>query len=130
MTVIATLDPTSEVQSLLANAVALHANVVQIRVAGDRALAETLAAGRVVDLRDWPLERCAEMLPAAFALCDGPDDFEYGTSRSARMTGEKVPLPTGVTMVFNQFFPARDGQRHLVARITYDADTCCGTCGG
>jgi hypothetical protein len=130
MTAITALDPQTEMLSLLANAVASHANVVQIRVAGERALVETLAAGSVVDTRDWPLERCAQVVPAAFALCDGPEDFEYGTSRTGKMTGEKAALPAGLAMVFVQFFPPRDGQRHMVARITYDADTCCGTCGG
>jgi hypothetical protein len=80
--------------------------------------------------REWPLEYCLPALSLAFALCDGPDDYQYGSTRSGRMTGEKSPLPQGLTMVFFQFFPARDGQRHLVARLTYDSDTCCGTCGG
>ncbi|CAA7622925.1 conserved hypothetical protein [Candidatus Terasakiella magnetica] len=123
-------DPKTEFLALLDHAVAAHANVVQVRLADGQAVVEILAAGSVVASLPWTLSRCAEALPAAFALADGPDDFEYNTSRSTRMTGEKAPLPKGVTMVFLQFFPARDGQRHLVARITYDADTCCGTCGG
>ncbi len=129
MTMIAAIDPKAELLSLLDAAVAAHANLVQIRVESGRALVETLAAGRVVAVVDWPLERCSEALPAAFALCDGADDYQYGSSRTARMTGETVALPAGVAMVFIQFFPARDGQRHLVARLTYDSDTCCGTCG-
>ncbi|MBI3445595.1 MAG: hypothetical protein HY055_09605, partial [Magnetospirillum sp.] len=84
----------------------------------------------VVASRQWPGARCHEALPGAFRLCDESDDYEYGASRSARMTGLKVALPKGVTMVFIQFFPPRDGQRHMVARLTYDSDTCCGTCGG
>ncbi|MDO8607774.1 MAG: hypothetical protein Q7R40_14650 [Phaeospirillum sp.] len=131
MTVIAaSLDPKAEMLALLNNAVAAHANVVQIRVAGDDAMVETLATGAVVATAGWTLARCAQALPAVFGLCDGADDYEYGSTRTARMTGEKAPLPPGVTMVFIQFFPARDGQRHLVARLTYDSDTCCGTCGG
>lgn len=131
MTMIAaTLDSKAELLALLNTAVAAHANVVQIRLTGGTAVVETLATGAVVATAEWPLERCAQALPAAFGLCDGVDDYQYGSSRTARMTGEKAPLPAGVTMVFLQFFPARDGQRHLVARLTYDADTCCGTCGG
>ena len=126
----ATIDPKAELRGLLNAAVALHANVVQIRVEDGRALVETMAAGRVVTTEDWPLERCAVALPAAFALCDGEDDYQYGSSRTARMTGQSVALPAGLTMVFIQFFPARNGQRHLVARLSYDSDTCCGTCGG
>ena len=121
---------TSEFLTLLNAAKAAHANLIQVRVDKGRALVETMAAGQVVATEDWPLEHCSAALPSAFALCDGPDDYQYGSSRSTRMTGEKVPLPPGLTMVFVQFFPARDGQRHLVARLTYDSDTCCGTCGG
>jgi hypothetical protein len=131
MTVIAApLDAQTEMLTLLENAVAAHANVVQIRVDGESAVIETMTAGAVVDTRQVPLSFCAELLPAAFRLCDESDDYGYGTSRTARMTGLKVPLPKGLTMIFNQFFPARDGQRHLVARLTYDSETCCGTCGG
>ncbi|WP_043743081.1 hypothetical protein [Paramagnetospirillum magneticum] len=124
------LDAQTEMLTLLENAVAAHANVVQVRVDGESAVIETLATGTVVDARQVPLSFCAELLPAAFGLCDESDGYQYNSSRSARMTGLKVPLPKGLTMVFNQFFPARDGQRHLVARLTYDSDTCCGTCGG
>ena len=120
----------SELLTLLHAAVAAHSNLIQVRVENGRALVETLAAGQVVTTEDWPLEHCSIALPSAFSLCDGPDDYQYGSSRSSRMTGEKAPLPPGLTMVFVQFFPARDGQRHLVARLTYDSDTCCGTCGG
>lgn len=120
----------AEIVNLFEGAVAAHANVVQIRVAGETAVVETLATGSVVNSRELPLARCADLLPAAFRLCDEADDYEYNTSRSARMTGAKAPLPKGLTMIFLQFFPARDGQRHLVARLTYDSDTCCGTCGG
>lgn len=130
MTIQTPVHPRIELLNLLDAAVAAHANVVQIRLDGTRAVVETLATGRVEASLDWSQDRCAEALPAAFALCDGSDDYEYGSTRSARMTGEKAALPKGVTMVFLQFFPPRDGQRHLVARITYDADTCCGTCGG
>jgi hypothetical protein len=120
----------TDMLSLLENAVAAHANVVQVRVTGDEAVVETLATGTVVAARQMPLARCAELLPAAFSLCDESDNYQYNTSRSARMTGLKTALPKGLTMVFMQFFPARDGNRHLVARLTYDSDTCCGTCGG
>ena len=130
MTMTVALDPKAELLSLLKHAVTVHATLLQIRVEGGRALVETLAAGQVIDVVDWPLERCAQALPAAFALCDGADDYQYGSSRTARMTGEAAALPPGLTMVFMQFFPARDGQRHLVARLTYDSDTCCGSCGG
>ena len=126
----ADLSPKSDLLALLNAAVASHANLVQIRIDGGRAVVETLATGQLVAEREWPLEYCALALPSAFALCDGPDDYQYGSTRSGRMTGEKAPLPQGLTMVFFQFFPARDGQRHLVARLTYDSDTCCGTCGG
>lgn len=125
-----TPDTQIEMLSLLENAVAAHANVVQVRIAGDQAVVETLATGAVVDARQIPLARCADLLSAAFRLCDEADDYQYDTSRSARMTGLRAALPKGLTMVFMQFFPARDGQRHLVARLTYDSDTCCGTCGG
>ena len=130
MTVIAAAAPQIEMLSLLEEAVAAHANVVQVRLEDGRALVETLATGQVVATRQWPGSRCQEALPAAFGLCDESDGYEYGTSRSAKMTGLKVALPKGVTMVFIQFFPPRDGQRHMVARLTYDSDTCCGTCGG
>ncbi|RAU23767.1 hypothetical protein CU669_01335 [Paramagnetospirillum kuznetsovii] len=120
----------TELLDLIHEAVAAHANVVQVRLDADKAVVETLAAGRVAASRDWSLDHCPQALASAFALCDGPDDYQYGSSRSGRMTGEKAELPKGVTMVFVQFFPPRDGQRHLVARITYDSDTCCGTCGG
>ncbi len=116
--------------NLLEDAVAAHANVVQVRVEGEQAVIETLATGSVVASRQMPLARCNDLLPAAFSLCDESDDYQYNTSRSARMSGLKTALPKGLTMVFFQFFPARDGQRHLVARLTYDSDTCCGTCGG
>lgn len=126
------LSPESQVEflSLLEHAVAAHANVVQVRLVGETAIAEIVATGTVVASREMPTARCAELLPSAFALCDEADTYQYGASRSARMTGLKVALPQGVVMVFLQFFPARDGQRHLVARLTYDSDTCCGTCGG
>ncbi|WP_096700091.1 hypothetical protein [Magnetospirillum sp. 15-1] len=126
------ITPESQVEmlTLLESAVAAHANVVQVRIIGGEAVIETLATGSVVDARPIPLARCAELLSAAFRLCDEADDYQYDTSRSARMTGLKAALPKGLTMVFMQFFPARDGQRHLVARLTYDSDTCCGTCGG
>ncbi len=123
-------EPQAEMLTLLESAVAAHANVVQVRVAGDLAVIEILATGTVVASREMPLARCKDLLPAAFSLCDESDDYQYDTSRSARMTGLKSALPKGLTMVFLQFFPARDGQRHLVARLTYDSDTCCGTCGG
>ncbi|KIL98140.1 hypothetical protein CCC_01201 [Paramagnetospirillum magnetotacticum MS-1] len=124
------LDAQIEMLSLLENAVAAHANVVQVRIEGDGAVIETLATGTVVDAHRLSLSACAELLPAAFRLCDESDDYHYGSSRSARMTGLKAPLPKGLAMVFMHFFPARDGHRHLVARLTYDSDTCCGTCGG
>ncbi|EME71677.1 hypothetical protein H261_02056 [Paramagnetospirillum caucaseum] len=123
-------EPQAEMLTLLEHAVVAHANVVQVRVAGDQAVIEILATGSVVVSREMPLARCADLLPAAFSLCDESEDYQYNTSRSARMTGLKSALPKGLTMVFLQFFPARDGQRHLVARLTYDSDTCCGTCGG
>lgn len=123
-------EPQAEMLTLLEHAVAAHANVVQVRVAGDQAIVEILATGSVVASREMPLARCNDLLPAAFSLCDESDDYQYNTSRSARMTGLKAALPKGLTMVFLQFFPARDGNRHLVARLTYDSDTCCGTCGG
>lgn len=129
MTMIAT-ETRSPLLALLADAVAAHANVVQVRLESGGAVVETLAAGRVEASAQWSLDQCAAALPSAFALCDEANDYDYGSSRSARMTGVKTPLPAGVSMVFLQFFPPRDGQRHLVARITYDADTCCGTCGG
>ncbi|OAN50271.1 hypothetical protein A6A04_02395 [Paramagnetospirillum marisnigri] len=116
--------------NLVEAAVAAHANVIQVRLDGDTAVVETLATGSVVASDTWSVDRCQAVLSATFSLCDGPDDYAYGESRSGRMTGEKVTLPPGLTMVFVQFFPPRDGQRHMVARITYDADTCCGTCGG
>ncbi|ARJ66675.1 hypothetical protein WV31_13845 [Magnetospirillum sp. ME-1] len=120
----------AEMLTLLEHAVAAHANVVQVKVAGDQAVVEILATGSVVASREMPLARCNDLLRGAFSLCDESDDYQYNTSRSARMTGLKSALPKGLTMVFLQFFPARDGQRHLVARLTYDSDTCCGTCGG
>lgn len=129
MTMIAP-EPQAEMLNLLEHAVAAHANVVQVRVEGDQAVVEILATGSVVAARPMPLLRCADLLPAAFSLCDESDDYRYNTARSARMTGLKAALPKGLTMVFIQFSPARDGQRHLVARLTYDSDTCCGTCGG
>ena len=82
----ATIDPKAELRGLLNAAVALHANVVQIRVEDGRALVETMAAGRVVTTEDWPLERCAVALPAAFALCDGERAMLFGAAQGA-MTG-------------------------------------------
>jgi hypothetical protein len=32
--------------------------------------------------------------------------------------------------VLMQFMPAADGGRRLVARISYQGDMCCGSCGG
>lgn len=128
--IIPILEPKARIADLLGAAVAAHANIVQLRLEEEGAVMEIMAAGQVVSREVWPRESCAQLLPAAFALCDGVDDYSYDTSRSAKMTGEKLPLPKGVAMVFVQFFPARPGQRHLVARVTYDADTCCGTCGG
>ena len=122
--------PKTELPTLLEQAVAAHANLVQVRLDGGRAVVEIMASGSVVAATGWPLEHCSQVLPATFGLCDGADDYQYGSSRTARMTGEKLALPAGITMVFLQFFPARDGQRHLVARLTYDSETCCGTCGG
>lgn len=129
-TITAALDLRADFLSLLEEAAAAHANIVQLRLDGVAAIMETLATGTVVARAEGRLADCAQMLPAIFALADGLADYTYGDNRSTRMTGEKAPLPPGVAMVFLQFFPARDGQRHLVARITYDGDTCCGTCGG
>lgn len=123
-------DAQAELLALLDAAVSAHANVVQVRVDKDAAVIEIMAAGSPVDVREVPLSRCADLLPALFSLCDEADDYVYGSSRSARMTGVKMALPAGVSMVFVQFFPARDGQRHMVARLTYDGDVCCGSCGG
>jgi hypothetical protein len=120
----------AEFLALLDTAARHHANDLHIRIEGERAMVRATVSGSVMDVADWPASRCGELLPAAFRLTDGEDDYVYGDSRSARMTGARVALPATVSMVFLQFFPARDGQRHLVARITRESDTCCGTCGG
>lgn len=123
-------DAQAELLALFDTAVSAHANVVQVRVDKETAVIEIMAAGNPVDAREIPLSRCLDLLPALFSLCDESDDYVYNSSRSARITGMKMPLPAGVSMVFVQFFPARDRQRHMVARITYDGDVCCGSCGG
>ena len=61
--------------------------------------------------RQWPGARCQEALPAAFGLCDESDDYQYGASRSAKMTGLKVALPKGVTIDGRSFAPQLRGER-------------------
>ena len=130
MNAVTVLAPQTRFLDLLTKAVALHGSLVTIRLEGGLARSEIMAAGSMLACGEFAQADCPALLAAAFELCDGESDYQYGESRSAKMTGGKIALPAGVTMVLVQFFPARDGQRHLVARLSYDSDTCCGTCGG
>lgn len=123
-------DLQNEFLALIESAACAHANDLHIRVAGDRAQVMATVRGEALPVAEWPLSRCEDLLSAAFALCDKADDYVYGSARSMRMTGERAALPEGVTMALVQFMPAKDGGRHLVARLSYAGDVCCGTCGG
>lgn len=131
MTVVTpTADLQAEFRALLDAAARAHAGDLHIRLDGGRARVVATLQGQPTEVAQWPAERCETMLPAVFALCDKAEGYTYGSSHSLRMTGERAPLPAGVSMVLAQFFPAKDGGRHLVCRLTYEGDVCCGSCGG
>lgn len=127
--------PAAELQAefltLVEAAARRHAGQFEIRIEAGRAVAVIGVDGQGETLAEWPADHCRALLPAAFALIDGAvGAYEYGSFRSGLMTGARAPLPAGVATVFLQFFAAREGARHLVARITREGDVCCGTCGG
>ncbi len=125
-----TADLQAEFQAILDAVVRAHAGDFSIRLAGDRALLGATVRGEAVQVADWPASRLESFLPAVFALCDKADTYVYGSSRSMRMTGERMALPETVSMILTQFFAPKDGGRVFVARITRESDTCCGSCGG
>lgn len=120
----------AEFNSLLLSAARDHASQIFIRLAGERAEAVATISGGDVVMADWPAERALEILPAAFGLCDSADPYAPGSARTVQMTGQNNALPAGIRSILVQFLPPRDGGRVLVARITREGDTCCGTCGG
>lgn len=107
-----------------------HAHDLQIRLAGDQAIMAVTVDGQLHEIGSLAADDCETLLSAAYALCDGDGQFQYGTYQSAKMTGEKAPLPPDISVIHLQFSPRKDGARHLVARFTRSGDTCCGTCGG
>lgn len=124
-------DLSREFATLLTAAMDIHASEIQVALDGDQAPVTANIRGERLKVAEWPADRCPAMLKAAYGLCDGAgEDFAYGKSYSLRMTGERFRLPPGVTMILMQFLPPRDGARHLVARVSREADVCCGTCGG
>jgi hypothetical protein len=126
----AAADMQAEFQSLLSETVRRHGKELTIRINGDKALAMAKIDSGEEILAEWPASRCEAFLTAVFGLCDQADPYTYGSSRSLFMTGEKATLPVELRTVLVQFMPFKDGGRHLVARLTYQGDMCCGTCGG
>lgn len=123
-------DLQAEFLALLDAAVRAHAGDLHIRLSGDRAVVGATIRGDQVVVTEWPAERLESVLPAVFGLCDKADAYVYGSSRSMRMTGERVALPETVSMILAQFLAPKDGGRVFVARITREGDVCCGSCGG
>ncbi len=123
-------DLKKEFLAFLDAAARAHAGELFVRLEGDRALVMATIRGEQVQVAEWPAARCEPFLTAAFAACDKADAYEYGAARSMRMSGVETPLPEGVSMVLVQFFAPKDGGRHLVCRLTYAGDVCCGSCGG
>lgn len=123
-------DLQAEFLAYLEAAARAHAGEFHIRLDGDRAMVIATVRGEPAHVTTWSAGRCEALLRAAFSLCDGAGDYDYGSARSMRMTGANAALPEGVSMVLVQFMPPKDGGRHLVVRLTYQGDVCCGSCGG
>jgi len=133
VTVTATLDHSPARQAVLeALGVAArnHALDLQVKLAGEQAVFLLNIDGQPREAGGMPAASCEEFMTAAWAVADGDGAFQYGTYQSAKMTGEKAPLPPDISVIHLQFSPRKDGARHLVARFTRSGDTCCGTCGG
>lgn len=114
---------------VLADAGGIHANEIQLRVAESGHQLVAMVRGDAVMMGELEVDQVADFLGQAFALCDGADEYQTGRGQMMRLTGERLPLPAGIAQVLMQFLP-NGGARRLVARISYDGDVCCGTCGG
>lgn len=123
-------DLQNEFKALLDAAARDHAGDLHIRIEGDRAVVIETVRGEPKQVAEWPAVRCQSLLPAVFDLCDKAEGYVYGSVHSLRLTGERMRMPEGVSMVLVQFFAPKDGGRHLVCRLTYEGDICCGSCGG
>lgn len=121
---------TATFAELLTSAATLHANEIQLR-AGDESPDQVVAMvrGDSVLVAELAEGAAADFLAQAFSACDGADDYRAGAGRMMRLTGERLALPKGIAQVLMQFLPP-GGARQLVARISYDGDVCCGSCGG
>lgn len=121
---------TAPFAQLLTSAATIHANEIQLR-AGDQGLDQVVAMvrGDSVLMAELDETATADFLAQAFSACDGAEAYQPGASRMMRLTGERLDLPKGIAQVLMQFLP-QGGARQLVARISYDGDVCCGTCGG
>lgn len=117
-------------QNHLTNAANVHATEMQLRRGDDgQDLLVAMVRGDAALMATLDAMQSDAVLAQAFAACDGGGDYVAGTARMMRMTGESVTLPKGVTQILMQFM-ADGGARRLVARISYDGDVCCGSCGG
>jgi hypothetical protein len=126
----AAMSASSSFTDLLQLAAGAHASELTLRVENGQASVVAMVRGDAAQLAQWPESEAAPFLAQAFAVCDGADDFVPGVSRMMRMTGERAALPAGVATALVQFLPPREGGRHLVVRLSYEGDVCCGTCGG
>lgn len=114
---------------VLADAGGIHANEIQVRTAEGGHHLVAMVRGDAVVMGELDADQVAAFLDQAFGLCDGADDYRAGAGRMMRLTGERLDLPTGIAQVLMQFLPP-GGVRQLVARLSYDGDVCCGSCGG
>jgi len=117
-------------QDHLTNAANVHATEIQLRRGDDGC--DSLVAmvrGDAVLMASLDQAQSEILLGQGFAACDGADAYVPGAARMMRLGGERLDLPQGVSQVLMQFM-AGGGGRRLVARIAYEGDVCCGSCGG
>ncbi|CAA7621334.1 conserved hypothetical protein [Magnetospirillum sp. LM-5] len=115
---------------LVHNAAAAHASEVNLRIEDGRTQVVAMVRGDAILMAETGAEQAQTFLADAFSRCDGADSFTLGSARMMRMTGERAPLPDGISTALVQFLPLREGGRALVVRLSYEGDVCCGTCGG
>lgn len=114
----------------LTNAANVHASEIQLRRGEDgQDSLVAMVRGDAVLMATLTQDETSSLLQQAFAACDGADTYVSGTARMMRLTGERQSLPQGVSQVLMQFMAA-GGARHLVSRLAYEGDVCCGSCGG
>ena len=115
---------------LVHNAAGAHASEVNLRVEEGKTLITAMIRGDAALMAEAGADQSDTFLAQAFSACDDSDEYIPGKARMMRMTGQKAPLPNGVSTALVQFMPPREGGRSLVVRLTYEGDVCCGTCGG